>query len=147
MELEEHTTAPGEDPFAPGRDFRAHSIPLASGNSQLKLGTQGGPVAAPAAFFREGDASPSARTESGRFLPMGPPESVQVHHRTPPESPTKAAHSSGQQLMSKASYTSMHAPSASETVSMPPPICPLRSWSWGSKGGSWDSACSLWGRF
>ena len=39
MELEEHTTAPGEDLFASGRDFRAHSIPMASGNSQLQLGT------------------------------------------------------------------------------------------------------------
>ena len=38
MELEEHTTASGQDPFALGRDFRAHSIPLASGNCQLKLG-------------------------------------------------------------------------------------------------------------
>ena len=44
MELEEHTTAPGEDLFASGRDFRAHSIPMASGNSQLQLGTKGGPI-------------------------------------------------------------------------------------------------------
>ena len=121
MELEEHTTASGEDPFVLGRDFRAHSIPLASGNSQPKLGTKGGPVAAPAPFFRGADASLSASAGSGRFDPMGRPESLQVPHRTPPESPTKAAHSSGQQLMSEASYTSMHAPSASETVSMPPP--------------------------
>ncbi|EJD33588.1 hypothetical protein AURDEDRAFT_177332 [Auricularia subglabra TFB-10046 SS5] len=117
-EQEAPTLAPGDDPFASGRGFRAQSSHLTSSNSQLHFGGKGGAVAVPAASGGEGDVAPSARTGSGPFQPMVPPERTQVPRTPIPASPTKAAHSTGQQLEMLTSYGSLGAPSASG----PPPV-------------------------